>query len=54
MIASPLRLSLAGLISLACKEGNPGMRVSVYCYTYSIHMYIQEDGLDLCLANVMW
>ena len=43
-------------MSLACKEGNPNirMRVSVYRYRYSVYMYIQEDVLDLCLANVMW
>lgn len=30
-------------MSLACEEGNPDMQVSVYRYTYSVHMYIQED-----------
>lgn len=37
-------------MSLACKEGNPTirMRVSVYRYRYSVYMYIQEDVLDLC------
>lgn len=54
MIASPSKLSLASLMSLACKEGNPDIEVSVYRYTYSVHMYIQEDVLDLCLASVMW
>lgn len=31
-------------MSLACKEGNPDMRVSVYRYRYSVYMYSRRSS----------